>query len=106
MYSSTQAVVSSPDGETEAFEILAGVLQGDTLAPYLFIIVLDYVMRMAIGEDKDMLGFTVTPRRSRRQPVAVGVIDFANDISLLSDISNQIMFISIKITLKKTKSHN
>lgn len=37
------------------FEILAGVLQGDTLAPYLFIIVLDYVMRMAVRGDKDLL---------------------------------------------------
>ena len=27
----------SPDGETEFFRILTGVLQGDTLAPYLFI---------------------------------------------------------------------
>ena len=31
MYSNTQAVVLSPDGKTDAFEILAGVLQGDTL---------------------------------------------------------------------------
>ena len=65
MYSNTQAVVLSPDGETDAFEILAGVLQGDTLAPYLFILVLDYVMRVAIGNDEDLLGFTVTPSKSR-----------------------------------------
>ena len=67
----TPAVVLSPDGETDAFEILAGVLQGDTLAPYLFILVLDYVMRVAIGNDEDMLGFTVTPRKSRRHPAKV-----------------------------------
>ena len=41
MYTNTKARVVSPDGETELFEILAGVLQGDTLAPYLFAIVLD-----------------------------------------------------------------
>ena len=28
---------------TDYFDIVAGVLQGDTLAPYLFIICLDYV---------------------------------------------------------------
>ena len=33
MYSNTQAVVLSPDGETDPFQIHAGVLQGDTLAP-------------------------------------------------------------------------
>ena len=29
--------------DTEYFDIVAGVLQGDTIAPYLFIICLDYV---------------------------------------------------------------
>ena len=32
MYENTMAKVISPDGETDQFEILAGVLQGDTLA--------------------------------------------------------------------------
>ena len=35
MYTNTRARVLSPDGESEWFEILAGVLQGHTLAPYL-----------------------------------------------------------------------
>ena len=84
--SNTQAVVLSPDGETDAFEILAGVLQGDTLAPYLFILVLDYVMRVAIGNDEDLLGFTVTPRKSQRYPAKViSDLDFADDIALLFD---------------------
>ena len=47
-YSQTKAKVISPDGITEDFEITAGVLQGDTLAPYLFIIVLDYALRNAM----------------------------------------------------------
>ena len=37
-------VLVAPDGETKLFDISAGVLQGDTLAPFLFIIVLDYAM--------------------------------------------------------------
>ena len=40
MYQNTRAKVITPDGNTELFEILAGVIQGDTLAPYLFAIVL------------------------------------------------------------------
>jgi len=47
MYTNTEARVISPDGETELFDITAGVLQGDTLAPFLFIIVLDHAMRQA-----------------------------------------------------------
>ena len=58
--------MTTPDEDTDEFEILVGVLQGDTLAPYLFIIVLDYCMRTAIEGRQYVLGFTVNPRRSRR----------------------------------------
>ena len=34
-YRNTKVKVCSPDGDTEYFDIVAGVLQGDTLAPYL-----------------------------------------------------------------------
>ena len=40
--------VCSPDGDTDYFDIVTGVLQGDTLAPYLFIICLDYMLRTSI----------------------------------------------------------
>ena len=43
LYRNTKVKVWSPDGDTEYFDIVAGVLQGDTLAPYLFIICLDYI---------------------------------------------------------------
>ena len=43
-------------------------------------------MRVAIGNDEDMQGFTVTPRRSLRHPAEVVTdLDFADDIALLSD---------------------
>ena len=45
LYRNTKVKVHSPDGDTEYFDIVAGVLQGDTLAPYLFAICLDYVLR-------------------------------------------------------------
>ena len=48
LYRNTKVKVSSPDGDTEYFDIVAGVLQGDTLAPYLFIMRLDYVLRTSI----------------------------------------------------------
>ena len=52
MYSNTKAKIVTPDGETDMFEITAGVLQGDTLAPFLFIIVLDYALRQAFFEQR------------------------------------------------------
>ena len=38
LYRNTKVKVHSLDGDTNYFDIVAGVLQGDTLAPYLFII--------------------------------------------------------------------
>ena len=82
MYADTKPKVIIPDGETELFEITAGVLQGDTLAPFLFIIVLDFAMRRAIGDKEEELGFTITPRKSRRYPKEViPDLDFADDIA-------------------------
>ena len=37
--------------ERQTSELLAGVLQGDTLAPHLFIIVLDYALRIDDREE-------------------------------------------------------
>ena len=90
MYKDTFARVLSPDGETAWFQILAGVLQGDTLAPFLFIIVLDYALRKAIDGQELELGFPVTPTRSRRHQAIVQTdLDFADDIALLSDNIHQ-----------------
>ena len=36
LYKNTKVKVHSPDGDTDYFDIVAGVLQGDTLAPYLY----------------------------------------------------------------------
>ena len=37
----TKAMVRSTDGDTDFFDVVAGVLQRDTLAPYMFIAVGD-----------------------------------------------------------------
>ena len=50
LYKNTKVKVRSPDVDTEYFDIVAGVLQGNTLAPYLFIIRLDYVLRASIDK--------------------------------------------------------
>ena len=49
LYTNTKGKVGSPDGDTEYLDIVAGVLHGDMLAPYLFIICLDYVLRTSSG---------------------------------------------------------
>ena len=44
-----KAKVKSEDGETDYFKIHIGVMQGDTLAPFIFIAVLDHAMSKAIN---------------------------------------------------------
>ena len=90
-YSETRAKVTTPDGETDEFEIFAGVLQGDTLAPYLFIITLDYCLRSAIDGREEDLGFTVRPRRSRR----IGPFNIT-DLGFADDIADQIQPLKLK----------
>ena len=49
----TKVKVRSPDGDTDYSDIVTGMLQGDTLAPYLFIICLDYLLRTSIDKIKE-----------------------------------------------------
>ena len=90
LYRDTSARVVTSDGESEEFRIHAGVLQGDTLAPFLFIVALDYALRKAIAGREEELGFTLTRRRSRRQPAVVLTdLDYADDICLVSKEAEQ-----------------
>ena len=74
--------------ETDFFGITAGVLQGDTLAPYIFIISLNYVLRKALDKNKD-LGFTLTKQKSRRHPATkITDVDYADDLAVLADLKD------------------
>ena len=89
LYRNTEVKVRSPDGDTEYFDIVAGVLQGDKLAPCLFIICLDYVLRTSIDKIKEN-GLEVTKKRSRRYPVkTITDADYADDIAILVNTPNQ-----------------
>ena len=111
----TQAKVISPDGETRSFNIQAGVLQGDTLAPYLFVIVLDYVLRRATVNNEERLGFTLAKRQSKRiNPTVITDCDFADDIVLLSNeieqaqiffkkVEKETMKVGLHVNSEKTK---
>ena len=44
LYKKMKAMVPLPNGDTDFFNIVAGVLQGDTLASYMFIICPKYIL--------------------------------------------------------------
>ena len=67
LYRNTKVKVRSPDGDTDYFDIVAGVLQRDTLAPYLFTICLDNVLRTSIDKIKEN-GFNLTKEKKQKVP--------------------------------------
>ena len=78
----TKVKVPSPDGDTVFFDIIACVLQVDTLVPYLFITCLDYELRSLLDLMKEN-GFTQKKERSRWYPARFIIdVDYADDIAL------------------------
>lgn len=90
MYSGAKGCVDTKfDGITEEFPITSGVLQGDPLAPFLFDVVLDLVLRKNIDP---LANHGVLIRRTTDIPRAVSRfpqqrltdLDFADDVVLMS----------------------
>ena len=82
LYRNTKVKVCFPDGDTDYFDIVASVLQGDTLATYFIIICQDYVLRTSIDKIKEN-GFKLTKEKSRRYPAqTVTDANYADDKEL------------------------
>ena len=90
LYRNTKVKVRSPGGDTDYFEIVVGILQGDTLALYLFIICLNYMLRISIDKIKEN-GFKLTKEGSRRYPAQkITDADYADGITLLANAPTQV----------------
>ena len=77
LYDGSSSHVLVDNQLSDPFDVTTGVLQGDTLAPFLFIIVLDY----ALCKIPSGFGFT-----TQQQPTTVmDDLDFADDIALLDE---------------------
>ena len=92
LYSNPTARVMSTEGLSDQFNLDHGVLQGDTLAPFLFIIVLDYALRRALDTDVSLSdikngqwGFFLRDRKGPRSlALYLTDTDVADDIRLYS----------------------
>ena len=83
LYSDTSPCVSTELGPTEWFKTTSGVVQGDTLSPYLFIVLLDYALKKTLLDD---VGFVVCKQNGRRHPaIHIGALAYADDICLLAE---------------------
>ena len=84
------------DGDIDFFDIVASVLEEDTLAPYLFIICIDYVLQTSIDLMKENY-FTLKKARSRWYPAqTIMDADYADDIVLLTNTPTQ-FFLSLRV---------
>ena len=89
LYRNTEVKVRSPDGDTDNFDMVDRLLREDTLATYLFIIGLDYVLRTSIDKIKDN-GLRADKKRSRMYPSKT-ITDAENpdDIAILANAPAQ-----------------
>ena len=113
LYRNTDAMVTTSDGPTEQFPTSSGVLQGDSLAPFVFIIIMDWIIRTAIPDDSR--GFILERRRSTRYPEKrLSILAYADDLVLLAsdmasaqgmlcDLVNAASRVGLQINVKKTE---
>ena len=100
VYYGAQASVKAGSSLSESFDLGVGVLQGDTLAPYLFIIVLDWVLRNVLP-DESLGAELIPPAGTKSRPIPgtyLTDLDYADDIALLSNsvTNGQVMLLAIE----------
>lgn len=79
LYNGTTATVRTPEGPTAPFTTTSGILQGDTLAPFLFVMVMDFVLRTALIPVIDD-AFTISASGGHLPALA-----YADDVALLAN---------------------
>ena len=85
LYRKMRAKIHSSDEDTDFFNIVVGVLQGDALAPYLFIICLDYLVWMLIDLIKEYY-----KKKSRWYPAeTMKDTNYADNLVLLTSTCDQ-----------------
>ena len=73
---------------SDPFDVTTGVLQRYVLAPSLFVVLVDYLLKKATSQL--VSGVVTHPRRSWRQPAkSLNDLDFADDIALFESSISQ-----------------
>lgn len=97
MYENPTNFVQSRDGPTKEFPTTAGILQGDTLAPFLFVIVVDCALRQSVDTIRDK-GLVVRRRSGRQSGKYITDLDYADEVALIAEhiTSAQTLLISFE----------
>ena len=82
LYKNSKSAVMMDGNFSDPFDVTTGVLQGDVLAPFLFVMLFDYLLKKATSQLDS--GVVTHPRRCRRHPAkSLDDLDFADDIALM-----------------------
>ena len=76
LYEDSECAVLDDGEESEWFKVKTGVKQGDVMSGFIFLIVVDWIMRNATGENSTGIRWKFTSNLED--------LDFADDIALLS----------------------
>ena len=90
-YENTECCIKTENGTTSYFKIMSGVRQGCVLSPFLFVILMDYVLREAAG-----FGITVGNK-------ILSDLDFADDVALLEMTKQRLQELLNKVSVKAEK---
>ena len=105
-YEGFECAIEDQGEQGEWFQIQTGVKQGCNMSGFLFLLIMDYVMRKTVGEGENGIRWRLTSK--------LDDLDFADDVALLSSTRNHIQDkttrmnevakrVGLKVNLEKTK---
>ena len=86
LYKNSKSAVMADGNLSDPFDVTTGVLQGDVLAPFLFVVLVDYLLKKATSQ---LDSGVVTHSLSSRRHLANSLNDPADDIALLESSISQ-----------------
>ena len=102
-YEKSECCVQIDGEKTEWFEITAGVRQGCIWSPLLFLILIDYILKHSLDDNK--LGMVLEKRISSRYPEQkLSDLAFADDIALLDNTEEMLQKATDEVASKGAKA--
>ena len=105
MYINSRSCIHTVDGYSDTFDILTGVRQGYILSSFLFLIIMDFIMKKSVSSTQYGIGW---------KTVRLTDLDFADDIAMIShssdimqhmtdDLHHNALKVGLRISCEKTK---
>ena len=94
VYQNSRCCIRTSNGNTTMFDIMTGVRQGCVLSPFLFLIIVDFVMWKTMTSK----AYDIKSKHDR-----LTVLDFVDDIALLSDSHDSLQDMTTKLHDQATR---